>query len=205
MIEEEEIEEIEEREREERQEKIEKLRKNIEKNKTDEYLKIKQLDVLRYLLGEQEKEEEKVKYKEEEEDIEISESLEVSKEVIKLIIEDIKNVKRKKAEEIELFEIMKNNYYYLGRYLFSYYLVAMEFGIKKEKQFYAPRDMVLGKIAKRLEKFYYKPKGIMSINMPQRDRKRATHKQSYIDAEWVDNNGRSKSRHRGNRSRWKSV
>ena len=161
---------MEEENREELQEKIDKIRRNIELNKSDKLLKIKQLDVLRYLLGEYEDEKNKVIYIQGENELEISESLEISKEVIKLIGEDLRTVKRKKQDEIDLFEIMKNNYYYLGRYLFSYYLVALEFGIPKEKQFYAPRDMVLGKIAKKLEKFYYKPKGIMSINMPQRNR-----------------------------------
>ena len=50
-------------------------------------------------------------------------------------------------------EIMKNNYYYLAGYLFSYYAVAIEFGIAPEKQFLAPRTSVLGPIAKKLERF----------------------------------------------------
>lgn len=71
----------------------------------------------------------------------------------------------------ELNKLMKDNFYYLSRYLFSYYLIAIEFGIAKEKQFYAPRDMVLGKIAKRLDVFYYKPRAVLALNMPQRNGK----------------------------------
>jgi hypothetical protein len=62
---------------------------------------------------------------------------------------------------------MKNNYYYLSGYLFSYYVVAIEFGIPPEKQFFAPRTSVLGPISKKLDKFYYKPKAVMTISMPQ--------------------------------------
>ena len=120
-----------------------------------------------YYLGEQEKEEEKVKYNKEFNDLDLSESIEIGKEIIQLIAKELQSGKLDIAKMQELHKLMKDNFYYLARYLFSYYLIAIEFGIPKEKQFYAPRDMVLGKIAKRLDVFYYKPRAVLALNMPQ--------------------------------------
>lgn len=68
----------------------------------------------------------------------------------------------------ELYQAMKETYYYLARYLFEYYLPAMEFGIEPAKQFIAPRTMVLNGIARELTKFYYRTdRPIMTLSMPQ--------------------------------------
>ena len=134
---------------------IEKLRNSLKEKDIDNYTKIRRMALLRYYLGEQEKEEEKVKYNKEFNDLDLSESIEIGKEIIQLIAKELQSGKLDIAKMQELHKLMKDNFYYLARYLFSYYLIAIEFGIPKEKQFYAPRDMVLGKIAKRLDVFYY--------------------------------------------------
>lgn len=149
---------------------IEKLRRGIEQEGIDRYTKIRRISLLRHLLGEQEEESTKVVYDAKRNEIECSESLEIGKEVLSLIGKELRENTELSLEQMqELNKLMKDNYYYLARYLFSYFLVAIEFGIPKEKQFYAPRDMVLNKIAKRLDVFYYKPKGILALNMPQRN------------------------------------
>ena len=146
---------------------IEKLRNSLKEKDIDNYTKIRRMALLRYYLGEQEKEEEKVKYNKEFNDLDLSESIEIGKEIIQLIAKELQSGQLDIAKMQELHKLMKDNFYYLARYLFSYYLIAIEFGIPKEKQFYAPRDMVLGKIAKRLDVFYYKPRAVLALNMPQ--------------------------------------
>ena len=113
------------------------------------------------------KEEEKVIYNKETDELEYSNSIKIAIEITKLVPKEIKNIDNSNKSEAVL--IMKNNYYYLSMYLFDYYIVAIEFGIPPEKQFYAPRTSVLGPISKELAKFYYKPSAIMTISMPQRN------------------------------------
>lgn len=146
---------------------INKLRMSLKEENIDKYTLIRRKALLRYYLGEEEDEKEKVKYNAEKKGLDLSESLELGKEVIRDIAEELQKGDLDLAKMQELNKLMKDNFYYLSRYLFSYYLIAIEFGIPKEKQFYAPRDMVLGPIAKRLDVFYYKPKGILALNMPQ--------------------------------------
>lgn len=147
---------------------IKKIRDSLEEE-VDNYTKIRREALLRYYLGKQEDEKEKVKYNKETNSLILSESLQLGEKVIKKIaIELQQNGQELGLEKMqELNKLMKDNFYYLSRYLFSYYLISIEFGIPKEKQFYAPRDMVLGKIAKRLDVFYYKPRGVLALNMPQ--------------------------------------
>lgn len=153
-------------------EEVEKLRKGIAQEGIDRFTKIRRMAVLRHILGEEEEERGKVKYNGSNE-LECSESIELGKEVLTLIGKELRENKELDIEQMkELDKLMRDNYYYLARYLFSYFLIAIEFGIEKEKQFYAPRDMVLSKIAKRLDVFYYKPKGILALNMPQRNREK---------------------------------
>lgn len=127
--------------------------------------KIKLLDALRYYYKENETEKEKVVYNEEKDELEYSKSISIAIEITELVKSKIKEIEEK--NKIETINIMKNNYYYLARYLFSYYAVAIEFGIPPEKQFLAPRTSVLIPIAKKLEKFAYKPRAVMTISMPQ--------------------------------------
>lgn len=127
--------------------------------------KIKQLDALRYFYKENEKEEERVIYNKEKDELEYSNSIKIAIEITKIVPKVLKEIEDNK--KIEAIQIMQNNYYYLSAYLFSYYMVAIEFGIPPEKQFFAPRTSVLGPISKKLEKFYYKPKAVMTISMPQ--------------------------------------
>ena len=127
--------------------------------------KIKQLDALRYFYKENEKEEERVIYNKEKDELEYSNSIKIAIEITKIVPKVLKEIEESK--KIEAIQIMKNNYYYLAAYLFSYYMVSIEFGIPPEKQFFAPRTSVLGPISKKLEKFYYKPKAVMTISMPQ--------------------------------------
>lgn len=127
--------------------------------------KIKLLDSLRYFYTENEKETEKIKYNEEKDELEYSNSIKTGIDLIEFVQKKIKDIEEEKR--IETIKIMQNNYYYLARYLFSYYVVAIEFGISPEKQFLAPRTSVLIPIAKKLDKFAYKPKAVMTISMPQ--------------------------------------
>lgn len=152
---------------EEYSENIKKIRASLQEEGIDNYTLIRRKALLRYYLGKEEKEEDKVIYNKERNELDLSESLSLGKEVIKEIAEELQKNELDIAKMQELNKLMKDNFYYLARYLFSYYLIAIEFGIPKEKQFYAPRDMVLGKIAKRLDIFYYKPRAILALNMPQ--------------------------------------
>lgn len=144
----------------------------------DIFKKIQQLDSLRYFYKQNEKEKEKVIYDIEKDELLFCNSIRIGIEITEIIPKNIKNISidnRGKA-----IEIMKNNYYYLAGYLFSYYLIAIEFGIEPEKQFLAPRTSVLGPISKKLEKFYYKPKGVMTISMPQGMRKNRDWEKIYV-------------------------
>lgn len=131
----------------------------------DYFKKIEELDALRYFYKENETEKDKVKYDAEKDELILSNSLKVGQKLIDYISKNIN--KLKDDERNKAVTILQNNYYYLAKYLFSYYLVAIEFGIPAEKQFLAPRTSVLIPIAKKLEKFYYKSKAIAVIAMPQ--------------------------------------
>lgn len=149
---------------------IEKLREQL-KIKMSDRLRIEKLNLLRYYLSEEEEEQEKVKYDQEKDKLIYSESIQIGIVLINRI-EEIINEEAKREETdfgyIErLNDIMKENYYYLARYIYSYYAIAMEFGIPKKKQFLAPRTCVLNYINWELSKFYYKDRGIMTISMPQ--------------------------------------
>lgn len=150
---------------------------NYLKVEKDEYNIIKAKDVLRYYYSENETEKEKVIYNAEEDRLEYSKSIALSKEIADNGAKVIKLVADDKKQEVT--KIVQNNYYYLARYLFSYFLVAIEFGIEPEKQFLAPRTSVLIPIARKLEKFYYKPKGVMTVSMPQRNRKNGAFEEIY--------------------------
>lgn len=143
---------------------IRKLENHIDKEE-DALQKIKQMDALRYFYEQNEKEKEKIQYDSEKDELIHSKSIKKAIEITQIVPKMLKYIENKE----DAIEIMTNNYYYLARYLFSYYLVAIEFGIPPEKQFLAPRTSVLIPIAKKLEKFYYKPKAVMTVSMPQRN------------------------------------
>ena len=151
-------------------ENIGKLREQL-KLKMEDRLRIEKLNLLRYYLAGEEKEEEKVKYDKEKDKLIYSESIQIAIVLINRI-EEILNEEVKSGEaDFEylerLDEISKENYYYLARYLYSYYAIAIEFGIPKAKQFLAPRRCVLDYVNWELTKFYYKDRAIMTISMPQ--------------------------------------
>lgn len=164
---------------------IEKIRRSLYEE-TDAYTKIRRKALLRYYLGKEEEERKKVTYDKGSNELILSESLEIAKELIKEIAKELQiNGKKIGLEKMqELNKLMKDNFYYLSRYLFSYYLISIEFGIPKEKQFYAPRDMVLGPIAKRLDVFYYKPKAVLALNMPQGVREDRNWQEVYELGDW---------------------
>lgn len=143
---------------------INKLEKYLKIEK-DYYQKIKLMDTLRYFYKENEKDKDRVVYKSESDSLEYSKSINIAIEITKIVPQALDKIEEDKKSEV--VTIMKNNYYYLSGYLFSYYVVAIEFGIPPEKQFFAPRTSVLGPISKKLDKFYYKPKAVMTISMPQ--------------------------------------
>ena len=159
------------------EEEIKTLRSQLELN-MDEIMRIEKLNLLRYYLSEEEKEEKvtKVKYNEEKDNLKYSESIRIAiilserlNEMIMLNKDDYKLIEK-------LYKILQENYYYLARYLFNYFAVAMEFGIEKAKQFLAPRTCVLNYVNWELTKFYYKDRAVMTISMPQGSGKTETGK-----------------------------
>lgn len=157
---------------------IRKIRYNLENTELSETNRILILNILRYdvsLIEDRDKIE-KVKYNYETKRLDYSESIQIGIAISLNINECIKNEKELSKQQ-ELYKAMQETYYYLARYLFEYYLPAMEFGIAPEKQFIAPRTSVLNKIAKEMSKFYYRTdRPIMTLSMPQGTRKRATFK-----------------------------
>ncbi len=145
---------------------IKKLRSQLKLDMSNE-LRIEKLNLLRYYLGLEEAEKEKVKYDEGSKELEYSDSIRISMYLIGEINKEIIN-----SNDIEyqkkMLELLKSQYFYLARYLFEYYLVALEWGIPNEKQFIAPRTMVLNNIAKRLSRFYYRQdRAVLTLSMPQ--------------------------------------
>ena len=130
--------------------------------------RLKYLNIMRYNLGliEDKEKVKKVQYDCEEKKLRYSESIEIGIAIALAINDEIRAAEGE--EQVELWNVMKETYYYLGRYLFEYYLVAMEFGIPAEKQFIAPRTSVLNRVAREMSKFYYREdRPIMTLSMPQ--------------------------------------
>ena len=144
---------------------IKKIKHHLSYEK-DYYQKVKQLDALRFFYKENEKYKDRIIYNSEKDELEYSNSIKVAIQITQLVPKVLKFVDNPNQKQ-EIVTIMKNNYYYLAGYLFSYYVIAIEFGIPPEKQFFAPRTSVLGPISRKLDKFYYKPKAVMTISMPQ--------------------------------------
>ena len=148
---------------------IEKIRYNLEHTELEIGQRIKLLNLLRYNLSKIEDRDkvEKVVYDNKEKKLKYAESIEIGI-AISYNINDIIREEKSFEKQQELYEVMKETYYYLARYLFEYYLPAMEFGIRPEKQFIAPRTSVLNMVAKEMSKFYYrKDRPIMTLSMPQ--------------------------------------
>lgn len=152
------------------EEQINTLKNQLELD-MDDIMRIEKLNLLRYYLSKDEDENKitKVEYVEEKDNLKYSESVEISiilserlNQMIMLNKNDYKLIEK-------LYQILKENYYYLARYLFNYFAVAMEFGIEKSKQFLAPRTCVLNYVNWELTKFYYKDRAVMTISMPQRN------------------------------------
>ena len=148
---------------------IRKIKYNLENTKMEISKRLLLLNILRYYtsLIEDRDKVEKVVYNEEEKKLDYAESIEIGIAIALNINDAIRN-ESDLGKQQELYKAMKETYYYLARYLFEYYLPAMEFGIAPEKQFIAPRTMVLNRIAKEMSKFYYrKDRPIMTLSMPQ--------------------------------------
>jgi len=148
---------------------IRKIRYNLQNTPMELPQRLELLNILRYKEGLKEEYlgQEKVKCNEDNTALVYNESVKVGIVVTMHVNEAIQ-----KAPELEtkkkLYEVMQETYYYLARYLFEYYLVALEFGIPPEKQFLAPRTMVLNEIAKKYSLFYYRTdRPIMTVSMPQ--------------------------------------
>jgi hypothetical protein len=161
---------------------VKKIRYNLENDKGMEISKrLLLLNILRYYtsLIEDRDKIEKVVYNEKEKKLDYAESIEIGIAIALNINEAIRK-EEDLGKQKEMYKAMQETYYYLGRYLFEYYLPAMEFGIAPEKQFIAPRTMVLNRIAKEMSKFYYrKDRPIMTLSMPQRNRKNSHFNEVY--------------------------
>lgn len=166
-------------------EKIEKDIRKIEYNLDNTEMEISKrlllLNVLRYdksLIEDRDKVC-KVEYDYSTKNLKTSESIQIGIAISLNINKAIREAKELEAQR-QLYQAMKETYYYLARYLFEYYLPAMEFGIAPEKQFIAPRTMVLNPIARELTKFYYRTdRPIMTLSMPQGTRKDGSIKKVY--------------------------
>jgi hypothetical protein len=127
------------------------------------------LNVLRYDLGliEDRDKVKKVVYNGISKKLEYSRSVEIGV-AISIAINDEIRASNSLEEQQNLYKVMQETYYYLARYLFEYFLPAMEFGIPPEKQFIAPRTCVLNRVAREMSKFYYREdRPIMTLSMPQ--------------------------------------
>jgi len=148
---------------------IRKIRYNLENTELKQTDRVLILNILRYdtsLIEDRDKIE-KVRYNYTEKRLEYSESIQIGIAIALNINEAIKEEKDLEKQQ-KLYKAMRETYYYLARYLFEYYLPAMEFGIAPEKQFIAPRTSVLNRIAKEMSKFYYRTdRPIMTLSMPQ--------------------------------------
>ena len=148
---------------------IKKIRYNLDATEMGIGQRLLLLNLLRYDLSliEDRDKVEKVKYNYKTKKLDFSESIEIGI-AISLRINEVIRGESELSKQQELYKCMQEVYYYLARYLFEYYLPAMEFGIAPEKQFIAPRTSVLNKIAKEMSKFYYRTdRPIMTLSMPQ--------------------------------------
>lgn len=150
---------------------VRKLRYNLFEAKTEMSTakRLKYLNILRYNLGliEDRDKVKKVIYDVRDKKLKYSESVEIGIAIAVGINDEIRAAKEEE-ERRALYEVMKETYYYLGRYLFEYFLVALEFGIPAEKQFIAPRTSVLNRVARQYSIFYYRTdRPIMTVSMPQ--------------------------------------
>ena len=152
---------------------VAKIRYNLENTEMTASDRLKVLNVLRYdlsLLEDRDKTE-KVRYNAFTKELEYSESVQIGKVIAMHINEEIRKAESVEEQQ-ELYKVMQETYYYLGRHLFEYFLPALEFGIPPEKQFIAPRTIVLNEVAREMSKFYYRTdRPIMTLSMPQRNRK----------------------------------
>ena len=148
---------------------IKKIRYNLDATEMGIGQRLLLLNLLRYDLSliEDRDKVEKVKYNYNTKKLEFSESIEIGI-AISLRINEVIRGESELSKQQELYKCMQEVYYYLARYLFEYFLPAMEFGIAPEKQFIAPRTSVLNRIAKEMSKFYYRTdRPIMTLSMPQ--------------------------------------
>lgn len=150
---------------------VKKIRYNLENTPLDLVTRLLILNVLRYNLSLLEDRDKitKVKYNYETKMLDYSESIQIGIAISININNAIRNEPNFENQQ-KLFEAMKETYYYLARYLFEYFLPAMEFGIPPEKQFIAPRTCVLNALASEYTKFYYRTdRPVMTVSMPQRN------------------------------------
>lgn len=148
---------------------VKKIRYNLDVTEMEIGKRLLLLNLLRYDLSliEDRDKVEKVKYNYKTKRLEFSESIEIGI-AISLKINEVIREEAELSKQQELYKCMQEVYYYLARYLFEYFLPAMEFGIPPEKQFIAPRTSVLNRIAKEMSKFYYRTdRPIMTLSMPQ--------------------------------------
>ena len=148
---------------------IRKIEYNLENTEMEVSNRLLLLNILRYdksLIEDRDKVC-KVKYDYDTKKLKTSESIQIGQAISWHINKAIKEASDLETQQ-KLYKAMQETYYYLARYLFEYYLPAMEFGIAPEKQFIAPRTMVLNPIARELTKFYYRTdRPIMTLSMPQ--------------------------------------
>lgn len=148
---------------------IRKIRYNLDNTKMKVSERLILLNILRYDISliEDKNGTEKVSYNYDTKALNTCESIQIGI-AIAFNINDAIIKEKDLGVQQKLYKVMQETYYYLARYLFEYYLPAMEFGIAPEKQFIAPRTSVLTPLAKEYTKFYYRTDNpIMTVSMPQ--------------------------------------
>lgn len=152
---------------------VRKIRWNLDNTEMSRAKRLMLLNIMRYNLGliEDRDKVKKVIYDVRDKKLKYSESVEIGIAIAVTINEEIR-----KAESVEeqtnLYKAMQETYYYLARYLFEYFLIAMEFGIPAEEQFIAPRACVLNKVARQYTILRYRTdRPVMTVSMPQRNGK----------------------------------
>lgn len=164
------------------EEEAKKIRYNLEVGKFEIGTRLELLNVLRYDLSllEERDRVKQVWYDVKEKKLKYSESVEIGIAVSYKINEVIRGEEDLEKQQ-KLYRVMQETYYYLARHLFEYFLPAMEFGIPPEKQFIAPRTIVLNEIARKLSEFYYREdRPIMTLSMPQRNGENGSIKEVYV-------------------------
>lgn len=144
------------------EERISKLKEQIEMPLTDKDMIIRK-NLLKKILYE------KIKDKNDKEVCQEVDKL--SKDILILATKRIKEQGLSLEEQQELYKVIKEQYQFLGRRYFEYFLIAVEFEFNADMKFYSIRRCVLKDWAEELQKLEYGDYDGLSISAPPRSGK----------------------------------